>query len=97
VDDFVAATKIFFAPAVRKATKRAGVENRLAASNQKRTLAAETKRELFLKVAAKLIDDRPQLQRASRNRLAQRTQAALAAQGVKVSARTIRRALAPKK
>lgn len=65
----------------------------IAAGNAKRQRKAREDRELYINTVRALYDEKPQLRRATRHKLAQSVQKRLKRQGKDVSVRTIVRAL----
>jgi len=85
-------------PLIEKAKKRAEVEKRtIARANLDRKRTAETGRQKYRDIVEKLYTQKPGLKRASREQLAQEVKAVLAQRGIRVSTKTILRALPPKK
>jgi hypothetical protein len=102
VDDFIAATKVFFAPVIRKALARTNVEDAtIGEGNKRRMRVAETKRKAALIVAARLLKKKPLLRRVTKSQLAKHVANELKRNGGQPpSPRTIRRWLSeapPKK
>jgi hypothetical protein len=94
VDDFIAATKVFFAPVIRKALARTNVEDATIGEGNKRARRkASAKYEEIRKFARQVIAANPKLQGATPNRLAKKIHKMKS----NWSVRTIRRALAPSK
>lgn len=85
-------------PLIEKGKKRAEVERRtIAKANLDRRRTAKTSRQKYRDIVVRLYELRPELKRATRDRLAQEVQAVLAKRGFPVSTKTILRALRPKK
>jgi hypothetical protein len=81
-----------------KARKRTEVENRaFAPHNLARKQKAKADRERDLAIAQKLCRERPDLKRASRERLAEAVQQYVAHRGTKRSVKAIRRAFSSSK
>jgi hypothetical protein len=70
---------------------------RFGESNLRRKKEAETEHQKWHEIASKLLEQRPELRRASREKWAREVQSALAQRGTQKSVKQIRRALFPKK
>jgi len=85
-------------PLALKGKKRADTEKRtIGAKNLDRARIAAEERQKYRDIILKLYEQRPELKRANRERLAREVQAVLARRGITRSTKTIKRALPPPK
>jgi hypothetical protein len=85
------------APLIEKGKRRIEAEKHLGVANLKRSQNAQAERRKYRDIIVRLYGKKPELRRASRERLAREVKAVLARQGITKSTKTIKRALPPKK
>jgi hypothetical protein len=96
IEDFIAATKIFFAPVIRKALGRTKAENRsIREANIKRQWTSEKKKKAALVIAASVLQERRDLRLPRRrSQLADVVSKRLKQQGITAKPDTVRHWLA---
>ena len=92
IEDFIAATKIFFAPVIRKALQRDKVENRsIRKANSKRQGTSEKAKKAALVIATSVLQERRDLRLPRRkSQLADLVSKRLLKQGIIAKPNTVR-------